>query len=277
MSRAPFSDLPADLKARLEAVGVTDEASLWRALDADTALKADVEAFLRDQRAQFIEQLLAAFLAVSDSAALAEFWQQVPLELEDTFIATVEQAIAQAEQGGESDVAAGLRQRLDGLRRLQAEQQATLPPQLQQTLDRYLELHQAAEQSEHDVSAWQTTIEAGEALLAPEFAETPGANWPTLHADLASTYTNLGIAYETARDLDAALAAFERAIALQPDFAMWRRNRAGTLIDLGRLGEAETEIAAARALEPDAPRLVELDGQLEQARTKAPLDPKEGD
>jgi tetratricopeptide (TPR) repeat protein len=79
----------------------------------------------------------------------------------------------------------------------------------------------------------------------------------------------LGIAHEAAKDLDATLTAFDRAIALQPETAMWRRNRAGTLIDLGRLDDATDEIAAARALEPDAPRLAELDQALQQARANA--------
>jgi len=43
---------------------------------------------------------------------------------------------------------------------------------------------------------------------------------------------------------------------------MWRRNRVGTLIDLGRRAEAAEELARARALEPDATRLAELEARL---------------
>jgi hypothetical protein len=43
---------------------------------------------------------------------------------------------------------------------------------------------------------------------------------------------------------------------------MWRRNRVGTLIDLGRRAEAAEELARARALEPDAARLTELEARL---------------
>lgn len=50
---------------------------------------------------------------------------------------------------------------------------------------------------------------------------------------------------------------------------MWRRGCAATLIDLGRLSEAAEELEQARALEPDAPRLVELVAALEQARNPA--------
>ncbi|GIW01384.1 MAG: hypothetical protein KatS3mg058_2787 [Roseiflexus sp.] len=43
---------------------------------------------------------------------------------------------------------------------------------------------------------------------------------------------------------------------------MWRRNRVGSLIDLGRHDEAAEELARARALEPDAARLAELEARL---------------
>ena len=84
---------------------------------------------------------------------------------------------------------------------------------------------------------WQQAATQGEALLDPRFAELPHINRQALHADLAGTYNMLGNAVEQ-HDQATALAAYERAIALQPEFAMWRRNRAGTLIKLGRLAEA---------------------------------------
>src|SRR5437764_569685 len=127
MTEPAIPAIPADLQARLDAAGATDDESLQRALDADPDLKRDYLAFLeanQEQIAQaFISQLLAAFLAVSDSNALAAFWQQVPSEMEDTFLVAVEQAIAQAEQHGENDLAAALRQRLDGVQQLRAGQQ----------------------------------------------------------------------------------------------------------------------------------------------------------
>jgi tetratricopeptide (TPR) repeat protein len=114
-------------------------------------------------------------------------------------------------------------------------------------------------------------------LLAPALAEAEGIDWDALRADVSNTLNNLGNALDDAGDKAGAIAAFERAIALQPDFAMWRRNRAGMLIELRRLDDAEAEIAAARVLEPDAPRLAELDADLEKARAGAPIDPQEGD
>ncbi|QLQ07147.1 MAG: hypothetical protein HZY76_14590 [Anaerolineae bacterium] len=49
---------------------------------------------------------------------------------------------------------------------------------------------------------------------------------------------------------------------------MWRRNQAGTLIELGRLDEAAAAIEQARALEPEAPRLAQLAAQLAAARER---------
>ena len=53
---------------------------------------------------------------------------------------------------------------------------------------------------------------------------------------------------------------------LRTNIAMWHRNRAGTLIDLGRLREAAAAIERARALEPEAPRLAELEAALARAQ-----------
>lgn len=106
--------------------------------------------------------------------------------------------------------------------------------------------------------------------------DTTIVNWDGLRENHAGAYNNLGYAHEVAKDLNAALVAYNRAIVLQPDYAMWRRNRANTLIDLGRLDEAEAEIAAARTLEPDAPRLAALDQALSQARASASGDKQEG-
>jgi len=56
---------------------------------------------------------------------------------------------------------------------------------------------------------------------------------------------------------------------------MWRRNQAGALIELGCLDEAAAALAAARNLEPEAPRLAELETELAQARQRAVQGPGE--
>ncbi|BCX03262.1 MAG: hypothetical protein KatS3mg053_1200 [Candidatus Roseilinea sp.] len=135
-------------------------------------------------------------------------------------------------------------------------------------VERYTRLRQAMEDSENDVAACRRAAQAGEALFGDEWKDVPGVDWDALREDLASVYNMLGNALYEAGDKPAALIAFERAIAIQSSFAMWHRNRAGALIELGRLDEAEAAIARARELEPDAPRLTELDAQLAAARAQ---------
>ncbi len=107
-------------------------------------------------------------------------------------------------------------------------------------------------------------MEAGDALLAEEFQQLDGVNWDALKEDLAGAYNSLGNAHENAGNKKDALAAFERAIALQPAFAMWHRNRAGMLIELERCQEARAALDHARELEPDAARLPELEKEWEE-------------
>ncbi len=121
--------LPETLQVRLDAAGVTDQASLEAALNADPELKHDFVAFLAQNQSAvaqvMMQQWLAQFAAAPDQSALAQFWQQVPLDMEDAFLATVEQAIAELQQSGEEEAAQvveGLRVRLDGLNQVRVQQ-----------------------------------------------------------------------------------------------------------------------------------------------------------
>jgi tetratricopeptide (TPR) repeat protein len=136
-------------------------------------------------------------------------------------------------------------------------------------LQAYGTAQQDADHEQPDPATWQAITELGEALLAEEARGWAVVDWAALRATVASAYNTLGNAHDHAGDPSAALAAFERAIALQPDFAMWQRNRVGTLIALGRLAPARTALAAARTLEPDAPRLADLEAALAQAEGQA--------
>jgi tetratricopeptide (TPR) repeat protein len=93
-------------------------------------------------------------------------------------------------------------------------------------------------------------------------------DWASLRADLASSYNMLGNAHSEAGHAEDAITAYDRAIALHEN-AMWYRNKAGVLIDMGNLNEAEAAIKRARVLEPDAPRLAELEAALARAREAA--------
>ncbi len=263
---SPEPDAQAQLQARLAAAGVTDDASLQQALANDPELAQAYQALV-------VQSLISALLQVPDSQALIAFWQQVPPHLEDLLISAAEALLAQGTEQGDENLVANLGPRLDGLRQIRDAQraQAANPTQqaFQMALQTYLELVQAAEAAEHAVEAWQAATAAGEALLAPELADAPGVNWEALRANLASTYTSLSIALERGGALDTSLSATDRAMTLQPDYAMWRRNRTGTLIDLGQLDEAAEELERARALEPGAPRLADLAAVLERARNPA--------
>ena len=249
----------ADLQARLAAAGVTDEASFLAALAADPELRAAVEAAMAQQHQALLDQLIQRLLAVSSGEELLAFWRELPAELEEPLAAAAEEAARQAGQSGDVALAQALRERAAGLRAIRAAADAA--QSIQQAWQRYIELVKAAEASGNDIAAWRAAVEAGEALLAPEFTDTLGIG-DAVRAHVASTWNALGNALHNAGDKDAAIAAYDRAIALQPDQAMWRRNRVATLIDLGRRAEAAEELARARALEPDAARLTELEARL---------------
>lgn len=75
MSDEPFAfDLPDALRAKLDAAGVTDEASLHAALEADPALAAEFTEFVQAQAANQLppmEQALMAFVQAPDEAGAA--------------------------------------------------------------------------------------------------------------------------------------------------------------------------------------------------------------
>lgn len=117
----PFS-LPADLQARLDAAGVTDQASLEAALQSDPTLVADLEAFAAANSealaAANMMALLNPFAAVADDEQMLEFWRSVPAELEEPLIEVVAALITQAEAEGNDETVAQLRPRLEGFRQI---------------------------------------------------------------------------------------------------------------------------------------------------------------
>jgi len=232
--------------------------TLWAALDAGPPpewLIAPEEG----EALSLLSQLIQRLLAVSSGEELLTFWRELPAELDEPLAAAAEEVARQAEQAGDVALAQALRECAAGLRAIRAAADAA------QSWQRYIELVKAAAASGNDIAAWRAAVEVGEALLAPAFADTPGVG-DAVRAHVASTWNALGNALHNAGDGEAAVAAYDRAIALQPDQAMWRRNRVATLIDLGRRAEAAEELARARALEPDAARLTELEARLRDER-----------
>ena len=224
-----------------------------------------------DDQATAMGALLQAFVQVQNDEQMIAFWQAVPTEMEEPFIEAVEALIMQAEEVGDADTVEVLRSRLEGFQQIR--QGAALAVSAGEPLLSLLEEYQAAletaDAEQPDVAVWRTVTDLGERLLAMQSEAAALLDWDALRQQLASEYNTLGNAHDSAGDATAALAAYERAIELQPDFAMWRRNQAGTLIELGRLDEAAAAIEQARRLEPDAPRLAQLAAELAAARVIA--------
>jgi tetratricopeptide (TPR) repeat protein len=77
---------------------------------------------------------------------------------------------------------------------------------------------------------------------------------------------------DAVEDLEQAVAAYTRGLSSDPNNAMLLRNRAGVHLDRRDGVAAQADIKAAAALEPNAPRLVELREQLAQLRQSSSRD-----
>ena len=126
--------MPDELKARLDAAGVSDNASLLAALKADPDLNADFQAFLESNADALatatMNQLLQVFAAVTDGEQMVEFYRSVPSELEQPLIEAVEAIIEQATAAGDDNTVQNLTERLEVFRRLSEKGQLAdeLPP-----------------------------------------------------------------------------------------------------------------------------------------------------
>ncbi|MDL1898432.1 NACHT domain-containing protein, partial [Anaerolineae bacterium CFX7] len=114
--------LPPELKARLDAAGVTDEESLQAALERDPELRAQYETFLNEHRDEIfalqMAALLTAFAQTENDAQIVEFWNQVPREWKQPFLDAAQNVIAQAEANGQGENVAGFKARLEALTRI---------------------------------------------------------------------------------------------------------------------------------------------------------------
>ena len=248
--------------------GAEQFVQLWQEL-----APGEMPAWLLEEEAEEevnpLAALIQAFVQVQSDEEMIAFWQRVPAEMEEPFIQAVETLIVQANEAGEEEIATVLGGRLSSFQIVRQGAAASMSAgqALQPLLEAYQARLQEADRENPRIAAWQAVVAAGEALLAQADEPSPfGELFARVRDQLAVDYNTLGNAHDHGGDPAAALAAFERAIALQPGFAMWQRNRADALIDLGRLDDAAAAIAHARALEPDAPRLAELDAALRQAR-----------
>lgn len=108
------SQLPDDLKQRLLAAGVQDEASLRTALEADPDLHADYERWL-------VTGILKRFATTVDEQALQALVDEAPFLIDDAMISSIRSAIAQAHQRGDLVNAEAMEQRLTALLHIKAE------------------------------------------------------------------------------------------------------------------------------------------------------------
>jgi hypothetical protein len=110
-------------------------------------LRARLEG-LRMIRAQVqitLPQTLEAFASVRDGGDLLALGQRVPFIYEESFIAAVESAIDELEQGGGQIEAQGLRARLDALRQIRIQREMAEQSPLMQALILYLNAAEDAE------------------------------------------------------------------------------------------------------------------------------------
>ncbi|HEU5088602.1 MAG TPA: hypothetical protein VFT99_14200, partial [Roseiflexaceae bacterium] len=133
---------------------------------ADAITHGDEKEFAMDtgdaQQMVLFETVRQAFLEAPDGATLIELVEQYPFMLEPSFLLTVEEWASSAEQEGDAEMAAALRERLEVLQELASpdlpDVRAALeafaisqtPEDLQQLLDDY---PVAAESSFHDLVA----------------------------------------------------------------------------------------------------------------------------
>ena len=87
---------------------------------------------------------------------------------------------------------------------------------------------------------------------------------PNNAAAHAAAYSNRGIALNELKRRDEALASYDKAIALKPDYAEAYSNRGNTLKDLKRLDEALASYNQTIALKPDYAEAYSNRGQCPQ-------------
>lgn len=118
MTQVTQLQLPPGLQAKLAARGVTDDAGLLAAMQADTALRAEIQTFLAQNQEQIVQILLEDVMGVKSDEELVALAERAPFILESSFLETLARLMAAAQGRGDSAAANGLAQRLAALQRL---------------------------------------------------------------------------------------------------------------------------------------------------------------
>jgi len=155
--------LPDELKNRLLAAGVKDDASLYAALDADPDLRRAYEVWLFDG-------IIHAFANTRDREALLELSDHVPLITTDDFIETVQRAIDAALNQGDYENAEALRQRLDALKEIRAMKAYQRQAPLAQAVIAFVQAEDdEAARRAYAAHREQLDTDAAEKMLAEDF------------------------------------------------------------------------------------------------------------
>ncbi|RUA15346.1 MAG: hypothetical protein DSY55_06515 [Clostridia bacterium] len=169
------SPLPEDLKNRLLAAGVKDDATLHAALDADPQLRMDYEQWL-------LNETIYTFAKAENREALADLARQVPALTTDRFIASVENAIDVALKMNHYDDAEALRQRLDALKEIRAHQAYQRQPALARAVLAFVQAPDdvRAQEAYEAHKQWLDSDEA-ERLLKEDFEAQDNKSVSLLH------------------------------------------------------------------------------------------------
>jgi hypothetical protein len=244
---APPRFAPQELLLALaQAVGITSNEAFTARYQADSAFRARADELIALAQglqpdtapADPLTFALAALLGAGSDAALAQALAEHPILAEPQALFALAGLVDQAQQDQQNEAVARLvvllAALLDGYNNTHVEQ---IDPQAQAAVvDLCGRLIPLAQQID-DRLAESVCRQAGWACntLGNHYADE-GAN----------------------QDLDGAVAAYTRGLAHDPANAMLLRNRAGVHLDRRDWDAARQDIAAAAALEPDAPRLAEL-------------------
>ncbi len=236
------------LGALAEQEGITSDEAFTERIRTDPQFKTRVDelaAFAHEPAADTdtddpLAAALAALLGAESNAALAQALSDHPILAEPQALFALAGLVNQALQAQQDEAVARLTVLLvavlDGYNRAHTEQ---VDP----------EAHTAV------VDLCERLIPLAEQVddrLAAEARRQAGWACNTLGNHYA----------DAVKDLDQAVAAYSRGLALDPTDAMLLRNRAGVHLDRHDWDAARSDIEAAAALDPDAPRLAELRGAL---------------
>ncbi len=167
----PIPQLPPHIVAKLAGRGVIDDEGIVAAMQADPVLRAEVQTFLAENQMQIHEWLLKDLMSVQNSQELTDLVTRAPFVLEDSFLTSLGQLAASAQEKGNLDVADVLTARLASLMRIRHEGETPTPQSPLPVLsveELLYQLVQAFLYAEDEATARQVFAEAPALLLSDD-------------------------------------------------------------------------------------------------------------